>query len=132
MRKLALLLVSVLLLSGCAGLSQLRCVVTSCAMTDEQLLGITGKAVPLLSAAADAKQPGASALLAVALNDKQVGSLGVLLPVTPVGQAATRQVVCPGGKWAVACMALPVNQPVKIWVRSLAGSPDLLLLTKID
>lgn len=132
MKKFALLLVPVLVLSGCAGFAQLRCVVTACGMGDGQLDVVTGKPLPLISVAADAAQPGLAALASFALNAKQIGALGVLLPVKEVGQTATRFVVCPSGKLGAACLALGENKPAKIWVHSLAGSPDLFELTKID
>ena len=132
-----------LLLTSCASLkpagaakasslSQFLCLFTSCQMTDVQVEGISGKPVPLLSAAADIREAGLSALLRLALDDDAIGKLGVLLPVTPVGQTGTRLFVCPGGKLAAACMKLEPNTPIKIWGTTIGGSPDLLSVTKFN
>lgn len=131
MKKLAIA-AALLLLSGCAGFSQLRCAVTGCGMGDAQLDVVTGKPIPLISVVADLAQPGLARIAALALNSEQIGTLGVLLPVKEVGQTATRLVACPSGKLGKACMALGENKPAKIWVRSLADSSDIVELTKID
>lgn len=141
MRKLVPLL-ALLLLSSCASAlpdgaspvstaKQLLCIVTSCEITDTQIQGISGVPFSVGAAVIDTQRPGLSGILSLALGSKSIDALGVILPVTPQAQTGAKLVVCPRAL-ASKCLAIPVNTPVTVWVNSLAGSPDLLLLKKVD
>lgn len=119
---LAVALTAALLLSGC-GLHHITgplheattAVFTSAAFADLQLVGVkTGPLVPV--------QAGTSAIpdrdvkeLADVLGHSP---LGVLLPITKVGETTPLWIFCPAGKFQKRCEEIPSNARVRF-----AGQP---------
>jgi hypothetical protein len=138
--RAALLTAALLLTIGCTTVSRLTAPLaqaataafTSATLADLQLVGIkTGPLIPL-QAAPDGVSPlilGEEARhdLASVLGQ---APLGVLLPITRVGETTPWWIFCPAGELQKRCEEIPANARVNFTGHPLAGGV-LLLPTRL-
>jgi hypothetical protein len=138
---LAALLTAVLLLTGCGTISRLTSplgqaaatLFTSATLTDLQMIGVkTGPLVPVQATTAAASPsilgPDIQQELASVLG--QAPALGVLLPITRVGETTPWWIFCPAGALQKRCEEIPPNARVNFTGKPLAGGV-LLLPTRL-
>jgi len=99
-------------------------------LTDTQIKGVAGQGQPVLEVLASAKDPRLAALLALALESKDIDKLGWVIPLTPVGTTASVDVVCPPAM-AVQCEAIKPNTPVTVYAIPLPLASGLFLATRV-
>jgi len=136
---LAALMTAVLVLSGCGTVSRLTAplsqaattLFTSATLADLQMVGVkTGPLVPVQAGAAGTSFiPGEEAHQELAQVLGQA-PLGVLLPVTRVGETTPWWIFCPAGELQKRCEEIPPNARVAFTGHPL-GHGAVLLPTRL-
>jgi hypothetical protein len=141
--RAALLTAALLLTTGCGTAARLTrplaqaatAAFTSATLADLQLIGIkTGPLIPLQATPAGAS----SFLLGDETHQELAGALGVLgqtpvgvlLPITRVGESTPWWIFCPAGELQKRCEEIPFNARVNFTGHPLAGGV-LLLPTRL-
>ena len=129
----------VLLLTGCGTVSRLTrplgqaaaTLFTNATLADLQLVGVkSGPLVPVQAGSA-----GTSSLLGDEPRQELTGvlgqaPLGVLLPITRVGETTPWWIFCPAGELQARCEAIPANARVTFFGHPL-GRGAVLLPTRL-
>jgi len=137
---LAALMTAVLLLTGCGTVSRLTAplsqaaaaLFTSATLADLQLVGVkTGPLVPVqASPAGTSFIPGEEAHQELTQLLGEGPSVGVLLPITRVGETTPWWIFCPAGELQKRCEEIPPNARVAFTGRPL-GHGAVLLPTRL-
>jgi hypothetical protein len=123
-------------LAGCSPLSRLTrplgqagaALFTSATFSDLELVGIkTGPVVPVQAAPADHFDEAPRQVLDQLLGQ---GPVGVLLPITQVGETAPWWIFCPAGELQARCEEIPANARVTFAGQPL-GRGTVLLPTRL-
>jgi hypothetical protein len=123
-------------LAGCGPLSRLTrplgqagaALFTSATLSDLELVGIkTGPVVPVQAAPADHFDEASRQVLDQLLGQ---GPVGVLLPITQVGETAPWWIFCPAGELQARCEEIPANARVTFAGQPL-GRGTVLLPTRL-
>ena len=86
---------------------------TSATFSDLKLTGVkTGPVLPIQPATADAVAPADEATLQAITQIRRQGPVGVLLPVTQVGETTPWWIFCPAGALQARCEEIPLNARV--------------------